>query len=135
MNTYDLTVGDGAFEDDQNPSGMFNYVQRNEPTVGMAVGGDVESQLRRVLDPEGLEQAPEFAPQQAVDAAFDLALNKQAPQPADVIQNLQQAGAQETTGDIPSVTQPSVSQTAQPKSPFEAFQLALKSPTQTQFGQ
>ena len=135
MNTYDLTVGDGAFEDDQNPSGMFNYVQRNEPTVGMAVGGDVESQLRRVLDPEGFEQAPEFAPQQAVDAAFDLALNKQTAQPADVIQNLQQAGAQETTGDIPSVTQPSVSQTAQPKSPFEAFQLALKSPTQTQFGQ
>ena len=135
MNNYDLTVGDGVFGDDQNPSGMFNYVQRNEPTVGMAVGGDVESQLRRVLDPEGLEQAPEFAPQQAVDAAFDLALNKQAPQPADVIQNLQQAGAQETTGDIPSVTQPSVSQTAQPKSPFEAFQLALKSPTQTQFGQ
>jgi len=95
MNNYDLTVGDGVFGDDQNPSGMFNYVQRNEPTVGMAVGGDVESQLRRVLDPEGLEQAPEFAPQQAVDAAFDLALNKQAPQPADVIQNLQQAGAQE----------------------------------------
>jgi hypothetical protein len=125
MNNYDLTVGDGMSENDQNPSGMFDYV------TGMASGGDVDSDLFRILNPEQIETAPEFAPQQAVDAAFDSAFNKQA----DVVQNLQQAGVQEKPADIPSVIQPSTAQTAQPKSPFEAFQLALKSPTQTQFGQ
>jgi len=125
MNNYDLTVGDGMSENDQNPSGMFDYV------TGMASGGDVDSDLFRILNPEQIETAPEFAPQQAVDAAFDSAFNKQA----DVVQNLQQAGVQEKPADIPSVIQPSTAQTAQPKSPFEAFKLALKSPTQTQFGQ
>lgn len=125
MNNYDLTVGDGMSENDQNPSGMFDYV------TGMASGGDVDSDLFRILNPEQIETAPEFAPQQAVDAAFDSAFNKQA----DVVQNLQQAGVQEKPADIPSVIQQSTAQTAQPKSPFEAFKLALKSPTQTQFGQ